>query len=89
MMAMSSRVFYHHTHAIIKACFEIELPLVEFVRWDYIAFKDRYSLLLFMRSGQWHFECLLSKDDINKACPYDMVKPIIKELKDYLNPLWC
>jgi hypothetical protein len=75
--------------AIMKASFEIELPAVEFVRIEYIPFSDRYSMILFMRPGEWHFECLLSKDDVNKPCPYDMVKPIIKELKDYLNPVWC
>lgn len=74
---------------MIKYCFEYELPAIEFVRIEYMPFLDRYSMILFMRPGQWHFECLLSKDDINKPDVYAVVKPVIKELKDYLNPVWC
>lgn len=35
--------------AIMKACFEVELPSVKFVRIEYVPFLDRFSMVLFMR----------------------------------------
>lgn len=76
-------------HSIIKSCFEVRLPSVEFIRIEYLPWNDRFTMLLFMRPGEWYLECYLDKQDINNPCLDEILTPIVKELKNYLNPVWC
>lgn len=77
------------TVLVVKACFEIELPQVEFVAIDYLPWIDKFGLAVKIPAWKYFITRYYEHEELKTDNPYLTVKPFITDLKNYLNPLWC